>query len=204
VFFFNYNRINAGISNPKVEPHMNSLFGDERAERFRASLKDKSPAKREALILEALSEALIEMGGKYVLPFRFTNEKGTRTSHSLIFISKKFIGYDIMKQIMAKESSIHERGVPTLTYSPADEDTPLLFELNRPLDDLKPMLLNDFAGITISVYNLYEQHNVGRRYLLRNYKNVLAELLAEKKITTNRVPRKGTFAGDIIVTFPKV
>ena len=143
------------------------------------------------------------MGGKYVLPFRFTNEKGTRTSHSLIFVSKKFIGYDIMKQIMAKESSSHEQGVPTLIYSPAFEDTPLLFEFNRPLDDLKPMLLKDFAGRTMSVYGIYEQHSVGHRYLIKNYKSVLGELLVEEKITTNRVPRKGTFADDIIVTFPK-
>jgi three-Cys-motif partner protein len=33
VFFFNYGRINAGITNPKVETHMDALFGAERAEK---------------------------------------------------------------------------------------------------------------------------------------------------------------------------
>jgi len=32
VFFFNYNRINAGINNPGVKKHMDALFGEERAD----------------------------------------------------------------------------------------------------------------------------------------------------------------------------
>src|SRR5204863_7208253 len=55
VFFFNYNRINAGISNPKVEDHMNALFGEDRAAELRNALERKTPAQREALILENLA-----------------------------------------------------------------------------------------------------------------------------------------------------
>jgi len=36
VFFFNYNRINAGINNPGVKKHMDALFGEERADALRA------------------------------------------------------------------------------------------------------------------------------------------------------------------------
>jgi hypothetical protein len=39
-----------------------------------------------------------------------------------------------MKDIMAKESSTDDQGVPSLTYSPADASMPLLFSLQRPLD----------------------------------------------------------------------
>jgi len=53
-----------------------------------------------------------------------------------------------MKEIMAAESSLHEQGVPSFHYSPADIRFPLLFELNRPLDDLEEMLLTGFAGRT--------------------------------------------------------
>ena len=38
IFFFNYNRINMGLSNPFVKEHMNALFGEERAEEFRGIL----------------------------------------------------------------------------------------------------------------------------------------------------------------------
>ena len=40
VFFFNYSRINAGISNPVVTSHMDALFGRDRAEDLRAKLPD--------------------------------------------------------------------------------------------------------------------------------------------------------------------
>jgi three-Cys-motif partner protein len=104
VFFFNYSRINAGIANPLVGHHIDALFGDERAARLRALLPQKRPHEREALILEDLAQAIKAMGGKYVLPFRFKNASGKRTSHCLIFVSKHFKGYEIMKDIMAKES----------------------------------------------------------------------------------------------------
>ena len=90
------------------------------------------------------------MGGKFVLPFRFKNETGSRTTHKLVFVTKSFRGYSIMKEVMAKESSTADQGVPSFTYSPADESMPLLFSLQRPLDELKEMLLRDFAGQKLS------------------------------------------------------
>jgi hypothetical protein len=169
VFFFNYSRINAGLSNPKVEDHMDALFTADRAASLRAELQSKTPAQREALILENLAQAIKGMGGKFVLPFRFKNSSGARTSHSLVFVSKHFKGYEIMKEIMAKESSTHEQGVPSLTYSPTEKwmkDTmPLLFALSRPLDDLGGMLLNTFAGETLSMVDVYRRHNVDTPYI---------------------------------------
>jgi hypothetical protein len=53
-----------------------------------------------------------------------------------VLLTKHFKGYEIMKEIMAKESSVVEQGVPSSTYSPAAQSTPLLFALSRPLNDL--------------------------------------------------------------------
>ncbi|HYX49404.1 MAG TPA: three-Cys-motif partner protein TcmP, partial [Ktedonobacteraceae bacterium] len=206
VFFFNYPRINAGLSNPKVEGHMDALFGEERAAALREDLESKNPSQREALILENLAQAIKEMGGKYVLPFRFKNANGTRTSHSLVFVTKHFKGYEIMKDIMAKESSVFEQGVPSLTYSPAEESMPLLFALSRPLDDLGAMLLREFAGQTLSMVDIYMKHNVDTPYIKKNYKDVLSKLEEEKSISANppaRMRRKETFADSVMVTFPK-
>ena len=66
-----------------------------------------------------------------VLPFGFTNERGTRTSHHLIFVSKHFKGYEIMKGVMASESSSSTQGVPSFRYNPADARFPLLFDLEQ-------------------------------------------------------------------------
>lgn len=205
VFFFNYNRINAGISNPAVKNHMDALFGIERAEKLRTVLPSKKPFQREAIVLEELAQAIKDMGGKYVLPFRFKNAAGTRTSHSLIFVSKHFKGYEIMKEIMAKESSIHDQGVPSFTYSPADESTPLLFSLSRPLDKLEGLLLEAFPGQTATMNEVYLAHNVDTPYIKKNYKTILTKMESKGSITADPPEnrrRAGTFADHVKVTFP--
>jgi len=205
VFFFNYNRIDAGISNVMVKEHMDALFGEERAEQLRERVKGAKPALRQEMVLEELSNALIEMGGKFVLPFRFKNDEG-RMTHHLVFVSKDFKGYEVMKEIMAKESSTKDQGVASFAYSPADESMPLLFELQRPLDDLARMLPDAFAGKSLSMREIYCEHSVGRPYLSRHYKNVLGELEAEGKISVSdpegKTRRKNSFADRLLVTFP--
>jgi three-Cys-motif partner protein len=209
LFFFNYNRINMGLANHLVRDHMNALFGESRADALRTKLETLSPYERELTIVEELVKALRDMGGEYVLPFRFINDRGSRTSHHLIFVSKHVRGYEIMKGIMATECSRAEQGVPTFEYNPADRRFHLLFEFSRPLDDLAEMLLSEFAGQTLRMNEIYERHHVGKRYIKKNYKDVLRQLEAEERIITDpptesRRLRKGqvTFADQVKVTFP--
>src|SRR5947209_7078447 len=65
IFFFNFNRINMGLSNPIVKEHMDALFGEKRAENLRKCLQLLSPQQKELTIVEEIAEALKEMGGKY-------------------------------------------------------------------------------------------------------------------------------------------
>lgn len=210
VFFFNYNRVNMGLTNERVRGHMEALFGSDRIESLQAELDGMAAADRELRVVEELTKALRTLGGKYVLPFRFLNEKGNRTSHHLIFVSKHPLGYGIMKEIMAGMSSKHEQGVPSFEYSVADIRFPLLFELNRPLDDLEGMLLEAFAGRTRKMVHVYEQHHVDRRFIKSNYKDALRSLEDKNRISANppaakRMMRNGirTFADDVNVTFPR-
>lgn len=209
IFFFNYNRINMGLANKLVKSHMDSLFGEERAETLREQLKSMQPKEKELTVVEAICEALREMGGEYVLPFRFRHESGKRTSHHLIFVSKHVKGYEIMKDIMAKESSTLEQGVPSFEYNPATQAQPLLFELSRPLDDLTDMLLAEFAGQAMTMLDVYNRHHVGKRYINKNYKEALRQLEQQGKImvdppASQRPKRRGeiTFADKVRVTFP--
>ena len=209
IFFFNYNRINMGLPNVSVDKHMNSLFGQERANALREQLKLKQPYERELVIVEEISQALKEIGGNYVLPFCFKTARGTRTSHHLIFVSKHERGYDVMKQIMAKESSSTEQGVPLFEYNAATQNQPLLFELSRPLDDLENMLLNEFAGKTLTMAAIHNNHNVGKRYISKNYKEALKKLEQQGKIiadppASKRRKQNGeiTFGDQVRVTFP--
>jgi len=210
IFFFNYNRINMGLNNEKVCEHMDALFGKIRADSIREKLAGLEPNERELLIIEELSRALKEMSAKFVLPFAFKNEQGTRTKHHLIFITKSFKGYEIMKEIMAKESSESEQGVPSFEYSPASKDYPTLFALNLPLNDLEEMLLNEFQGQTITMRLIYERHCVDKPYIKPNYKSILTKMEAASKIKVNppaagRPKRQGvaTFGDEVVVTFPR-
>lgn len=205
VLFFSYNRINAALTNDIVEDHIVALFGGkERVEALRKALEGKKPAEREVIILENFSEAIKDMGFRFVLPFSFMQPKRKRTSHYLIFVCKNKLGYKVMKEIMAVESSENDQGVASFGYVPAlsEEQTPLLFELSRPLDELGDRLLDTFAGRKITTEKIYDEHNIDTQFTLKNYKEALKKLLEEEKITTNRKPKKGTFADDIEITFP--
>ncbi len=205
VFFFNYNRINMGLNNEAVKEHMDVLFGAERADELRSRLAGLPPNEREASIVEALLKALRELGAEYILPFCFKDEDGKRTSHHLVFATKHPLGYRIMKEIMAKHSSEEHQGVASFGYCPASAIYPMLFELNRPLDDLENMLLDDFAAETLTIGQIYERHNVGRPYTMKNYKTVLLSMEGNGRIKANPplVRRKrGTFGDNVRVTFP--
>jgi len=159
IFFFNYARINAGLSNPTVKSHMAALFGDERAARLATELEPLSSEDREATIVEELAQALREHAGgqrRFVLPFCFKSDRGTRTKHHLILVTKHFKGYDVMKEIMDKASSDHDEGVPSFTFIPPTSPRQVLLTgLNCPLDKLQGDLLAKFAGRTLPFEDVY-------------------------------------------------
>jgi three-Cys-motif partner protein len=209
VFFFNYNRVNMALTNEVVEEHMDALFGQERAGVIRATVPTLNASEREDFVIEELSHALKETGGSYVLPFAFRSDNEERTTHHLIFVSKNFKGYEIMKEIMAAESSERDQGVPSFVYSRASQNYPMLFALSRPLDDLEGMLLQEFAGQKLTMLQIYERHSVGRPYIKSNYKKLLTKMEVEGKIEADppaarrrKINKETTFADAVIVSFP--
>lgn len=199
IFFFNYNRINMGLTNPIFKEHMGELFGTKRAQMLANQLPGLSPADRERRIMAELKEAFAELGFKFFLPFRFLDDSGLKISHHLVFVNKNFKGYELMKDIMAKESSRTVQGVATFEYNPLDL-WKQQFELESPFDELCESLLADFAGQTISMVNIYLQHSVNRLYTKSNYKKALLKLEDDNLISTIK-HRKGTFADHVLVTF---
>jgi hypothetical protein len=155
-----------------------------------------------------MCQALNENRDRYVLPFCFRDANGT-ISHHLIFVSKHILGYEIMKEIMARQSSTMAQGVPTFEYNPACETQHILMEYTRPIDDLAAILQQEFNGKTMKMVDLYRSHHVGKPFIKANYKDALIKLEVENKIIANppkekRKKRAGkaTFADDVVVTFP--
>ncbi|MCC7209288.1 MAG: three-Cys-motif partner protein TcmP [Anaerolineae bacterium] len=208
--YLSYGLINLGLGNPDVREHINALFGRKRADALRARLESLDPDAREAAIVEQVGQVLRQMGGKFVLPFRFKNEDGTRTNHHLIFATAHFPRYETMKKVMAEYSSSATQGVPSFEYSPDVERQPTLFEVARPLDALHDALPARFAGRRLALHDIYEQHCVGTPYLKRHYKAALACLEAEGKVSAEppaakrrKVKGEIAFGDDVVVKFPR-
>lgn len=209
VVFFNYARINAGLNNDAVRHHMDALFGHQRVDNMRDAMTQMKPHEREAYVLESLASALKDLGAKLVLPFKFRRADGSRTSHSLVFVTKDEKGYEIMKDIMARESSTEDQGVASFAYSPADARNPLLFSLSRPLEALADDLSTSFAGRTVRMVDVYKGHHIDTPYILKNYKHALCELEAAGRVTCvppadkrRKIGGKATMGDDVRLTFP--
>ena len=207
IFFFNYNRVNMRINREDAIENMNTLFGEERAKRLRLTLESLSPHERESMVVEELSQALKETGRdgvpRYVLPFRFIMADGHKTSHHLVFVSEHFLGYDIMKGIMAKQSSELDQGLASFEYNPATHRQQLLLSLNTPFEDLESMLLSSFAGRSAKRREIYEEHSVDTPFMERHYGLALWNLFEREAITADPPPkRRNTFATHIVATFP--
>jgi three-Cys-motif partner protein len=206
IFFFNYLRINAGLSNRNFDCHIDAIFGQKRANELRQAVKGKKSYEREKLILQSLKDALKEIRGEFVISYKFLSNNKKRTSHFLIFVSKNILGYKIMKNIMAEFSTYKYQNVATFEYNP-HMYTHKLFP-PTPLDDLTRELINKFRGKTLSVAEIIQQHNVDTPYIDSNYKEVLLKLEQEKKINAkpsaqNRKVMNGklTIGDNVLVSF---
>lgn len=208
LFFFNYNRINPGVSNLAIAGHMEALFGPDRLIALRDAVRSCPARERERLVMTAVTEALQELGGRYVLPFRFKMEKVDRTSHYLIFVSKEFLGYEIMREVMAKESSSFPQGVPSFEYDPNVAIAPPLLDAARPLDDLVEALAVDLTGRILTVRQVFEMHSRGKYYIMRNYKDALLRLETDGRVAMDppagqrrKIKGKVTLADNVLVRF---
>jgi hypothetical protein len=192
---------------------MAALFGPERAAKLEAQMQSikgshgRNPVQREEIILDTLTEALEELnrGKTYVRKFRF--KKGKRTSHMLVFVTKSPKGYRVMSQIMAKEGHMNDKGIADFTYY--DEPPPTTQLFYPEFDNLKTDLCEKYAGKTMTMLEIFEEHSLRRDYISSNYKDALNELEDEGLITVDppaseRPARKGkrTFKDEAIVTFP--
>ena len=125
-------------------------FGPERAKQLTSALSARMHVLHTRDIHDFAGNRRKPSGrwavGSYCL-FRFFKNPlppGPRTTSC--FVSKNYRGYSIMKEIMTKESSMEDEGVPSFTYSPADATMPLLFSLQQPLSALRTSLLQTYAG----------------------------------------------------------
>ncbi|MBI5283864.1 MAG: three-Cys-motif partner protein TcmP [Chloroflexi bacterium] len=198
IFFFNYNRINMGLTNELVESHMEALFGSARLAVLRSQVESLESVQREAYVSSALKDAFAAVGVPYFLPFKFWREDN-RLSHYLCFVSKHFLAYSIMKDIMAKVGLVDADGVPLLEFLPKTAGRQLRFDAPRPLLELPAQLAQAYHGRTLTMKAIFEQHSVDQPFLRKHYVAVITEMEERGEVTCDE--RKRGLADHIRVTF---
>jgi three-Cys-motif partner protein len=209
IVFFNYRRVIAALNNPPMQKNMVRIFGKPGLEELKSEVASASDVlKRESAVLSHLQKALKLAGAKFVLPFSFRVEDGQRSTHHLVFAGKNRKGFDLMKQIMAAESSDNRFGVANMAFTQRPK-TGFLFEAN-PLDELALDLQQKFAGQTLSVNEIYDRHSTGNYFVPANYRTVLLKMETEGSIiaappTQDRptIRQQRTLAFTTKITFPK-
>lgn len=106
VFFFNFNRINMALGDPTREPHLSRLFGPGGFAALRSRLSRTRPEDREPLILGQLTSTLRACGAQFVLPFRFYDDDGVRTSHYIVHATSSSLGHYLMADVMSEASDL--------------------------------------------------------------------------------------------------
>jgi hypothetical protein len=203
MFFFNYNRVNMDITNSLVTKHMEGLFGATRLAALRVTVRDLSGEKREGAVMAALVEMVREVGGQFVLPFRFVKDGAERTSHYLVFVTKHFLGCKIMRDVMAKASSYAIEDVPSFEYTSSSE-RPLFLADGRSVGTLAESLAADLAGRIVPMKQVFENNGKDKLYVRRNYVDAIDRLEAAERVILSRPRREGTLADDITITFRRV
>ena len=185
IFFFNYNRINAAITNPYMNDHVNMIFGIETANFLRNEVKKLDAKKREDLILNCFKKELKKVRGEYSISFKFYQEEVNKTSHFIFFTAKHPLGYHFMKQTMADNCNTIG-GVPSYEFNPNDRrksnQVVLFSEDNFAIKDLALELSSLYKGQTLTRKEIYEAHNIGKPYIEPNYKEALLILEETNKV----------------------
>jgi three-Cys-motif partner protein len=175
LMFFNYNRINAAINNKYMVKNINQLFGETRAKLLRASIIGLKSRQREQIVIKNFYEALNEKLNVYPVHFKFFSEKG-KTSHFLIFVSKNQLGYKLMKDVMHEESQEIIDDVANFSFDPLLLGRNISSGLFSPIEDLEHDLKSQYKGLSLSMNEIYQKHNLGTPYIEKNYKKALLNL----------------------------
>lgn len=205
IFFFNYSRVNAAITNRVLSKNLPSLFGENRFATLQEEIRGKNPGQRQNMIIQALKDALRQFGGEYSIEYFFKDGHGTKTSHFIILTSKNVKAYNIMKDIMARESSGKTQGVPSFGFNPRDSQRQqqLMFQFEDPIENLAKELLAKFKGQAINFEELFNTHNLNTTYVRANYRDAL-NYLEGKGLIVMKPSREKRLRGGIVTCGPNV
>jgi three-Cys-motif partner protein len=205
LLFFHFDRGDAAAHAQSVERYDSALFGAEDARRLRQGLSPGlRPQECEAKVVEALAVAVKREHGKHVLHYSAKTRPNSLAGDHLVLATKDERNCPVLKDVMARETSWAEGGVPARACVAAPKERTLFDHLDDPLADLGRSLLEAFAGQSLRVDEVYERHGRGGPYTLANYKDALKRLEEAGRVTATPPAgerRARTMADHVVVGF---
>lgn len=192
IVFFHSSGINRNLRNEKCISDMKALFGREE---YSLLLKRLGAPRRRAVkeVLNAFIRASREIGAKYELHLQFNFPYSKRISHHLVFLSKHHRGFDLIKEVMSKES-IKVDGIAQYVYIESSEVSAeqLGLDVVGPMGELKEKLLVRFRNSRHKIVDLIETcHKEAWKYTEKNIKDALKLLERDSKKKIVVVPPRG-------------
>lgn len=203
VLFFNYRRINPATNNPAVEERMRELFGNELAMELKRELPGLSAHGREGFIISKFRDVLRQSVARYVLPFRFLNPRGTRTTHHLLFLTNHPLGLGIMKDIMRREGGSESAPLEYSRTRETQSELPMVREWQ--ISQLADELVVRFKGRTLRLRQLYYEHHPFTSWTFPDYQGAVMLLEEQGRITCDppaSMRRPGALGPKTILLFP--
>lgn len=201
IFFFNYNRVNAALSNPAFEEGwVKEILGEEKTEVIRQVIESKEGFEREKEIMSLVREVLQSYGGLHTFFMRFKQEKSDKTSHFLILTSSNPLAHEIIKDIAFKKATDYIKALDAYEFDPKKSRQLKLWEIAN-IDDLGHDLLKRFKGEEMKMKEIFYKHHIGTPYVKKHYKQALLKLEVEGKVGVKEPRRKGTIGDDKYVKF---
>jgi len=192
IMFFNYNRINAALSNSTVEANMRLLFGDAYTEKLIVELKsNKRPHEREAFIIQVVRNYFKQDLNAFVSDFKFYKAHKKGTSHHIIHITKHPLGFLKMKEVMHGLSSTTTPGITTLfEHNPTPRSPLMKIEFNEAIEDLAELLISEYSGKEIGFIEMFDAHQKKTLFIEKHYRDAMFllqnrnQIVATPTITT--------------------
>lgn len=216
IFYLSTYGIRRNIVQDNQKENFIKIFGDKEYSKLKTEIKKiKNGRDQDNLILKTLNKVLNKTENIYSCGLRIDLKDKHLSNYYLIFISKHWRGFKIMKEIMGNhEYSIYDSDeIPYFIYNNKSIGQPIetfMRGFNPRMNKIKNTILRTFSKVNnISVKNICEKlHENKFKYLDKNIKSALSELEIEGKIVidkhySKRMKRKGkiTLGEGRLVTF---
>lgn len=218
IFYFNFNRINAAIDHPKNYSLLDNIWEPHEVQQLKREVEGMGVKTREEYVVKSLYDKFKNQA-TLVLPFCFKSQSQNRTSHYLFFITKSFLGFDVMKTLMRSVSNMVSEwkedysnwvfglgfdaggyaGHVQTSLLGVDPIRWLAHELHEKYKNREPLTDNPVYGTAFN--SIFEGHSKDNMFTKEEYIKALELLERTGKLTVRAPGKRGKYPKGSVLKF---